>query len=79
MAETSRIAAVPTAWVAVVSRFLADRGRDRTQVARMMAALGSRGPDKALVFATHDVELAELHATRIIRLDAGRIIHGEEA
>lgn len=49
-------------------------GQDHDQVERMMLALRDALADKALVFATHDVDLALRHATRIIVLAAGRVI-----
>ena len=47
-------------------------GQDYGHVERMMAEL--RSPDRALLFATHDEDLARRHATRILRLRAGRFI-----
>ena len=44
-------------------------GQDQVQVERMMAALEGI----TLVFATHDVDLAARHATRIVRLVDGRV------
>jgi len=43
-------------------------GQDHAHVERMMMEL--RGPDRALLFATHDEDLAARHATRIVRLTA---------
>jgi len=49
-------------------------GQDHAQVARMMAGL-ARGLDGgALVFATHDVDLALRWATRVVVLSAGRVV-----
>ena len=50
-------------------------GQDRTQVARMMATLATVDAHRTVVFATHDEELAAKHATRIIRLEAGQLVH----
>ncbi len=47
-------------------------GQDHDQVERMMTALPS--PDRALLFATHDEDLARRHATRVWRLDGGRLV-----
>ena len=44
-------------------------GQDHLQVERMMAALEGQ----TLVFATHDLDLAERHATRRVRLVDGRV------
>jgi energy-coupling factor transport system ATP-binding protein len=49
-------------------------GQDGDQVERMMAALREALRDAALLFATHDVDLALRHATRIVVLDVGRIV-----
>jgi energy-coupling factor transport system ATP-binding protein len=49
-------------------------GQDRTQVARMMATLATVEAHRTVVFATHDEELATQHATRIIRLESGRVV-----
>ena len=49
-------------------------GQDRTQVARMMATLATVAANRTVVFATHDEELAAKHATRIIRLESGRVV-----
>lgn len=46
-------------------------GQDHDQVERMMQAL--RAPDRALLFATHDVPLALRHATRVVVMEQGRI------
>ncbi len=46
-------------------------GQDQEQVERMMAGLrAALGPGSALVFATHDLGLAERHATRRVVLEA---------
>lgn len=50
-------------------------GQDRDQVERLMSALGAAlGDGAALVFATHDVDLAVRHALRWVVLDAGRVV-----
>lgn len=49
-------------------------GQDRTQVARMMATLATVEAQRTVIFATHDEELAAKHATRIIRLESGRLV-----
>jgi energy-coupling factor transport system ATP-binding protein len=49
-------------------------GQDHDQVERMMAALGSGAGPAALLFATHDIELALRHATRIWVLEGGRLV-----
>jgi energy-coupling factor transport system ATP-binding protein len=48
-------------------------GQDHDHVERMMEVL-SRDPDRALLFATHDLDLALRHATRVIVLDAGSLV-----
>lgn len=48
-------------------------GQDRDQVDRMMDGLAAR-PELALLFATHDVDLAIRHATRVLLLRAGVIV-----
>jgi energy-coupling factor transporter ATP-binding protein EcfA2 len=45
-------------------------GQDADQVERMMDALGRR----TALFATHDVDLALRHATRVLVLDGGRVV-----
>lgn len=47
-------------------------GQDRDQVERLMRALDHA--DRAVIFATHDVDLALRHATRWVVLDAGRVV-----
>ena len=47
-------------------------GQDHDQVERMMDALAD--PHRVLLFATHDVDLALRHATRVVVLDAGRVV-----
>ena len=49
-------------------------GQDRREVARLMNALTSTSTDGAVVFATHDEELARAAATRIVRMDGGRVV-----
>jgi energy-coupling factor transport system ATP-binding protein len=49
-------------------------GQDRDQVERMMDALRDEGGPKALIFATHDIDLALRHATRVWLLEGGRIV-----
>jgi len=51
-------------------------GQDRDQVERLMLAL--RSPARGLLFATHDLDLALRHATRIVWLDEGRIAYDGE-
>jgi energy-coupling factor transporter ATP-binding protein EcfA2/energy-coupling factor transporter transmembrane protein EcfT len=48
-------------------------GQDREQVEKMMLALQDR--DGALIFATHDVDLARRQATRVIVLEDGRVVY----
>lgn len=47
-------------------------GQDHGHVRRMMRAL--RSPDRALLFATHDEDLARDHATRILRMKDGAFV-----
>lgn len=47
-------------------------GQDREQIERMMGRL--EGAFELVVFCTHDVDTAARHATRVILLDAGRVI-----
>jgi len=47
-------------------------GQDRVEVARMMRALAETDHTRAIVFATHDEELARAAATRIVRIDRGQ-------
>ena len=49
-------------------------GQDRREVARLMQALTATSTDGAVVFATHDEELAAAAATRIVRMDGGRVV-----
>ena len=49
-------------------------GQDHEQVERMMRALRLALADRALVFATHDLDLALRHATWVLVLDQGRIV-----
>lgn len=49
-------------------------GQDRTEVTRLMRALTAASAHGAVVFATHDDELAQAAATRIVRMDAGRVV-----
>lgn len=48
-------------------------GQDLPSVERMLEALDRTLGDGALLFATHDLELARRHATRTLRLDGGRL------
>ncbi len=48
-------------------------GQDHDQVDRMMRALAER-PQMALLFATHDIDLAIRHATRVLLLRDGEIV-----
>ncbi len=49
-------------------------GQDRDQVERMLSGVAETLADGAVVFATHDLDLAFRHATRVIHLDAGRVV-----
>lgn len=49
-------------------------GQDHDQVERMMGALAGQLRDGVLIFATHDLDLALRHATRVLVLDAGRVV-----
>lgn len=49
-------------------------GQDHDQVEGMFVALREAMADGALVFATHDVELALRHATSVLVLDQGRVV-----
>lgn len=49
-------------------------GQDHDQVERMMGALSGQLAGGALLFATHDLDLALRHATRVIVLDEGRVV-----
>ena len=49
-------------------------GQDHDQIERMMAALRSAQAAGALLFATHDVDLALRHATRVLVLHDGRLV-----
>ncbi len=48
-------------------------GQDHAQVERMMAALRAAMAGGALVFATHDLDLALRHATRVMTLRGGAV------
>ena len=48
-------------------------GQDHDQVHRMMTGLTAAFADGALVFATHDIDLALRWATRVVVLEAGRV------
>ena len=48
-------------------------GQDQDQVDRMMTALAAR-PELAVLFATHDIDLALRHATRVLLLQAGAVV-----
>ena len=50
-------------------------GQDHGHVSRMMRSL--RSPDRALLFATHDEDLAREHATRILRMSGGVFVEAE--
>ncbi|MCK6504963.1 ATP-binding cassette domain-containing protein [Myxococcota bacterium] len=49
-------------------------GQDHDQVEAMFVALRQAMADGALVFATHDVDLALRHATAVLVLDGGRVV-----
>ncbi len=49
-------------------------GQDRDQVERMLLALRHALTDGALVFATHDLDLALRHGTRVLLLEDGRVV-----
>jgi energy-coupling factor transport system ATP-binding protein len=49
-------------------------GQDRDRVDRMMEALAAALPRGALVFATHDVDLALRHATRVLIVEDGAVV-----
>ncbi len=50
-------------------------GQDQAHVERMMAALeGALGPQAALVFATHDLDLARRYGLRWVILEGGRVL-----
>lgn len=50
-------------------------GQDTEQIERLMHGLrGPAGNKRLLLFATHDLDLALRHATRIIRLGGGRVL-----
>lgn len=49
-------------------------GQDRDQVEAMMEALTQSLRGATLLFATHDVDLAARHATRILLLRGGRLV-----
>jgi energy-coupling factor transport system ATP-binding protein len=46
-------------------------GQDRGQVEQMMRSLSAHLGERALVFATHDLDLVSRHATRVLVLEAG--------
>ena len=50
-------------------------GQDRVEVTRMIRSLCERDNRKALIFATHDLRLAEIFATRVIELRRGEVIY----
>ncbi len=52
-------------------------GQDHAHVERMMRELGA--PERALLFATHDEDLARRHATRILRMRHGRFVEVDAA
>jgi energy-coupling factor transport system ATP-binding protein len=54
-------------------------GQDRGEVARLMGILAAMSEHGAVIFATHDEELAQAAATRIVRMRAGRVAAVEEA
>jgi energy-coupling factor transporter ATP-binding protein EcfA2 len=47
-------------------------GQDREQVERMMDGLRESMSSGALIFATHDLELARRHSTRILVMEDGK-------
>jgi energy-coupling factor transporter ATP-binding protein EcfA2 len=49
-------------------------GQDRDRVDRMMEALSAALAGGALVFATHDVDLALRHATRVLLVEGGTVV-----
>ncbi|MBN1337423.1 MAG: ATP-binding cassette domain-containing protein [Deltaproteobacteria bacterium] len=49
-------------------------GQDRDRVDRMMEALAEALVHGALVFATHDVDLALRHATRVLLVEEGTVV-----
>ena len=49
-------------------------GQDTEQIERLMHASRPRWSKRLLLFATHDLDLALRHATRIIRLGGGRVL-----
>ncbi len=49
-------------------------GQDRDQVDRMLRALPDALPDGAVLFASHDLDVVLRHATRVLVLDAGRLV-----
>ncbi len=49
-------------------------GQDRRQVDRMMEALAQSASERAVVFATHDLDLVASHATRVVKLEEGRVV-----
>ncbi len=69
--------AVGAAMVAKADVLLLDEptsGQDRREVARLISALATMAEDGAVVFATHDEGLAQAAATRIVRMDGGKIV-----
>ncbi|NOY27044.1 MAG: ATP-binding cassette domain-containing protein, partial [Oligoflexia bacterium] len=49
-------------------------GQDHQQVESMLSSLALALREGVLIFATHDVDLALRHATRVLLLDQGRVI-----
>lgn len=49
-------------------------GQDHDHMRGLMEAVGAAMPDGAVVFATHDVDLALRYATRVLVLRRGRIV-----
>lgn len=49
-------------------------GQDHRQIEHMMSVLQAELANGALLFATHDIDLALRHANRVLLIDEGRII-----
>jgi energy-coupling factor transport system ATP-binding protein len=49
-------------------------GQDREQVERMLSGVSAAMVDGALIFATHDLDLALRHATRVVHLEDGQVV-----
>ena|GEM_PF-48857 len=50
-------------------------GQDRLEVTRMIRSLCERDKRKAIIFATHDLNLAKTFANRVIELKNGKLIY----